>query len=64
MPHQQRTDACAEKGAVTLMTALMLPLLMAAGAFAIDLAHAHVVRSEMQNDADAAAVPLISCLEQ
>lgn len=56
MPRQQRTDACAEKGAVTLTTALMLPLLMAAGAFAIDLAHAHVVRSEMQNDADAAAL--------
>lgn len=56
MPRQKRSDACAEKGAVTLMTALILPLLMAAGAFAIDLAHAHVVRSEMQNDADAAAL--------
>ncbi len=47
--HQQR-------GAVALLVALMLPVLVASAAFAIDLAYVYVVRSEMQNDADAAAL--------
>lgn len=45
-----------QKGAVALVVALMLPLLLVAAAFAIDLAYVHVVRSQMQNDADAAAL--------
>ena len=45
-----------QRGAVALMTALMLPVLIGAAALAIDLAYVHVVRSEMQNDADAAAL--------
>ena len=49
IPRQQR-------GAVAVLVALMLPVLIASAAFAIDLAYVHVVRSEMQNDADAAAL--------
>lgn len=45
-----------ERGGVSVLVAAMLPVLMAAGAFAIDLTYVHVVRSEMQNDADAAAL--------
>ena len=45
-----------QRGAVAPLVALMLPVLVAAAAFAIDLAYVHVVRSEMQNDADAAAL--------
>lgn len=48
-PHQQR-------GAVALMVALLMPVAVGAAAFAIDLAYVHVVRMEMQNDADAAAL--------
>lgn len=45
-----------QKGSVALVVALMLPILMGAAAFAIDLGYAHLVRAEMQNDADAAAL--------
>ncbi len=45
-----------QHGVVALLVALMLPVLIASAAFAIDLAYVHVVRSEMQNDADAAAL--------
>ena len=45
-----------QRGVVALMVALMPPVLIGTAAFAIDLAYVHVVRSEMQNDADAAAL--------
>ena len=45
-----------QRGAVAPLVALMLPILIGTAAFAIDLAYVHVVRSEMQNDADAAAL--------
>lgn len=45
-----------EKGAVSVLVALALPMLMGAGALAVDLAYLHVVRNELQNDADAAAL--------
>ncbi len=45
-----------QKGAVALTVAAMLPVLMGVAALAIDLSHVQVVRSEMQNDADAAAL--------
>lgn len=45
-----------QQGAVAPMLALMLPVLWGVAAFAIDLAYVHVVRHEMQNDADAAAL--------
>lgn len=45
-----------ERGSVTLLVALVLPVLVVAAALAIDLAYARVVRSELQNAADAAAL--------
>jgi Flp pilus assembly protein TadG len=52
----RRNDPRQQRGAVAVLVALMLPVLIASAAFAIDLAYVHVVRSEMQNDADAAAL--------
>ena len=45
-----------QHGAVAPVMALMLPVLIGSAAFAIDLAYVHVVRNELQNDADAAAL--------
>lgn len=45
-----------QQGVVTLLVALTLPVLLGAGALALDLAYLHVVRNELQNDADAAAL--------
>jgi len=45
-----------EKGAVSVLVALTLPVFLGAGALAVDLAYLHVVRNELQNDADAAAL--------
>ena len=45
-----------QKGAVTVLVALTLPVLLGVGALAVDLAYLHVVRNELQNDADAAAM--------
>lgn len=45
-----------QKGAVSVLVALTLPVLIGAGALAVDLAYLHVVRNELQNDADAAAL--------
>lgn len=46
----------AQRGAVTLLVALGLPVLLGIGALAIDLAWLRVVRAELQNAADAAAL--------
>ena len=48
--------SCKQKGVVTLLVALTLPVLVGAAALAVDLAYLHVVRNELQNDADAAAL--------
>jgi Flp pilus assembly protein TadG len=45
-----------QKGAVTVLVALTLPVLLGVGALAVDLAYLYVVRNELQNDADAAAM--------
>ena len=45
-----------QQGAVTLLVALTLPVLVGAAALAVDLAYLQVVRNELQNDADAAAL--------
>ncbi len=45
-----------QKGAVSLLVALTLPVLVGAAALAVDLAYLYVVRNELQNDADAAAL--------
>lgn len=52
----QGMTAQRQKGALALVVALMLPVLVGSAAFAVDLAYLYVVRSEMQNDADAAAL--------
>ncbi len=51
-----RQHASKQNGAVTLLVALTLPILIGAAALAVDMAHLHVVRNELQNDADAAAL--------
>ena len=55
-----------QRGAITLMAALAMPVLLGIGALAIDLAWLRVVRAELQNAADAAALagaqPLITML--
>lgn len=45
-----------EKGAVAIIVALMLPVFLGIGALAIDIGHLMVVRNELQNAADAAAL--------
>jgi Flp pilus assembly protein TadG len=45
-----------QKGAVSVLVALTLPVLVGAAALAVDLAYLYVVRNELQNDADAAAL--------
>lgn len=54
----------AQQGAVTLLMALTLPVLVGAAALAVDLAYLHVVRNELQNDADAAALAGAKALYQ
>jgi Flp pilus assembly protein TadG len=46
----------AERGAVTLLVALMIPVFLGLAALVIDVAYVQVVRNELQNDADAAAL--------
>jgi Flp pilus assembly protein TadG len=53
---EKNMSSGSQKGAVTVLVALMLPVLLGAGALAVDLAYLHVVRNELQNDADAAAL--------
>ena len=45
-----------QRGSVSLMVAFLLPVLIGLAALAIDLVYLQVVRNEMQNDADAAAL--------
>jgi Flp pilus assembly protein TadG len=51
-----------QRGTVSIMTALFLFVLLATGAFAIDIARYYVVRNELQNAADAAALAGAACL--
>lgn len=54
--NDMKQTSCKQRGAVTPLVALVLPVLIGTAAFAVDLAYVYVVRSEMQNDADAAAL--------
>ena len=45
-----------QRGAVVLLLALLLPLFIGVAAYAIDIAYFFGVRSQLQNDADAAAL--------
>lgn len=51
-----KTHTNSERGAVTLLVALMIPVLLGIAALVIDVAYVQVVRNELQNDADAAAL--------
>ena len=48
--------ALKQRGSVSLMVAFVLPVFLGLAALAIDLVYLQVVRNEMQNDADAAAL--------
>ena len=50
------TSPKSQQGAVAVLVAFTLPVLLGAGALVVDLAYLHVVRNELQNDADAAAL--------
>lgn len=56
MQRKTRAQSGQQKGTVTVIVALFLPMLIGAGALVVDLAYLYVVRSELQNDADAAAL--------
>jgi type II secretory pathway pseudopilin PulG len=45
-----------EKGAVTILVAILLPVLLGVTAFAIDFGYTRIVRNQLQNAADAAAL--------
>lgn len=50
------THPKAQRGAVTLLVALMIPVFLGVAALVIDVAYLQFVRNELQNDADAAAL--------
>lgn len=51
-----------QRGAVSVLVALMLVVLLAFAALAIDVGHLFVVRNELQNDADGAALAGVECI--
>lgn len=53
MDHKRLTE---KNGAVVVLVAILLFFLIAVAAFAIDLGYRHVVRNELQNAADSAAL--------
>jgi Flp pilus assembly protein TadG len=51
-----RRQQNAQRGAITLLVALMIPVFLGIAALVIDVAYLQFVRNELQNDADAAAL--------
>ena len=51
-----------EKGVIAILIALLLPIMIGFGAFAIDFSYRFLVRSELQNAADATALAAAACL--
>lgn len=51
-----------EKGVIAILMALLLPILIGFGAFAIDISYRFLIRSELQNVADATALAAAACL--
>jgi Flp pilus assembly protein TadG len=51
-----------ERGAVAIAVALMLPVLIGAGAFAVDVSHSRLVENRLQSAADAAALAAVQDL--
>ncbi len=52
----QKILARHQRGGVAILTALLVPVFLGFAALAIDIAYFHVVRNELRNDADAAAL--------
>ncbi|WP_337442034.1 pilus assembly protein TadG-related protein [Cupriavidus necator] len=64
-PKRLRRGGCARKregGAIAIMAALSLTMLLGFAALAIDVANLYVVRNELQNAADAAALAGVPCV--
>ncbi|KDB05819.1 Protein of unknown function DUF2134, membrane [Burkholderia sp. lig30] len=70
-PHARRRPTCAgpgskrlraQKGAVAVTVAVALTMLLGVAAVAIDLGYLYIVRNELQNAADAAALAGVPCL--
>ena len=51
-----KTHPRAERGAVTVLVAFIIPVFLGIAALVIDVAYVQIVRNELQNDADAAAL--------
>ncbi len=51
-----KTQEHTQRGAVSVLVAFMIPVLLGIAALVIDLAYVQIVRNELQNDADAAAL--------
>ena len=51
-----------EKGVIAILIALLLPIIIGFGAFAVDFSYRFLVRSELQNAADATALAAAACL--
>ncbi len=56
-PHSKK-----QAGVVAVMVALLLPVLLGLGAFAVDFGYRFVVRAQLQNAADATALAAAACL--
>ncbi len=61
-PKFRLKSAQREKGVIAILIALLLPIMIGFGAFAVDFSYRFLVRSELQNAADATALAAASCL--
>jgi Flp pilus assembly protein TadG len=61
-PRMRLKSAQCEKGVIAILIALLLPIIIGFGAFAVDFSYRFLVRSELQNAADATALAAASCL--
>jgi Flp pilus assembly protein TadG len=61
-PKRQELDRHPERGAVLVIVAIVLPVIMIMGAIVIDLGHLFTVRTQLQATADAAALAAVGRL--
>ena len=61
-PRWKLKSAKREKGVIAILIALLLPIMIGFGAFAVDFSYRFLVRSELQNAADATALAAAACL--
>jgi Flp pilus assembly protein TadG len=62
MNHSSRTFGRAERGALGILLALLIPLLLGLSALVIDIGRMLVVRSELQSAADSCALAAVSAI--